>query len=135
MYSCSHPDGYAQMRAFFLPAMVALSWLSFLACLLARLRYKGHVDIERKLVMVAVLGLLAAFLSWPLAGRYWDCFRDQGCSTARSLGHITLVYVLFALDGLLYTAHAPERWWPGGLMEGGVGGVVVARLVCGVGRG
>lgn len=114
MYSCSHPAVFARMESFFLPAAVVLAWLSFLACVLARLRYKGHVEIERKLVMVSVFVALAAFISWPMVERYTDCVRDEGCSLA-SLNHITFVFVFFALDGVLYAAHAPERWWPGGV--------------------
>lgn len=117
MYSCSHPAVFARMEPFFLPAIVVLAWLSFLACVLARLRYKGHVEIERKLVMVSVFGVLAVFVSWPMVERYTDCVRDESCSLA-SLNHITLVFVFFALDGLLYAAHAPERWWPGEVWVG-----------------
>lgn len=114
MYSCSHPLNFSQMETFFLPVVVILCWLSFLACVLARLRYKGHVEIERKLIMVSVFGILAVFVSWPMVGRYTDCLRDEDCSLG-SLNHITVVYVFFVLDGVLYAAHAPERWWPGRL--------------------
>ena len=72
--------------------------------------------------MVAVLALLGILLAWPMAGRYLDCLRGDpgydgaghpgGCSLA-SLNHITIVFVFFAVDALCYSAHAPERWWPG----------------------
>ncbi|KAK7100061.1 membrane progestin receptor beta-like [Littorina saxatilis] len=112
MYSCSHPRNFAQMEGFYLPGVVGLCWFAFLACALARLCYKGHVQIERKLIMVSVLTMTAAFIAWPMTGRYVDCFEDAACSLG-SLNHITVVFVFFTLDALCYTAHFPERWRPG----------------------
>ncbi|XP_076462596.1 membrane progestin receptor alpha-B-like isoform X2 [Babylonia areolata] len=112
MYSCSHPDTFRQIEAFYLPMTVVLCWLSFLVCVLSRLTFRGHFGVTRKVIMVSVLGAKAVFLAWPMVDRYMDCWRDEACSLS-SLNHISIVFVFFALDGLSFLAHAPERWWPG----------------------
>ncbi|KAL8583809.1 hypothetical protein ACOMHN_036444 [Nucella lapillus] len=112
MYSCSHPLMFAQLDGVYLPIIVALGWGSFVACALARLRFKGHFSVRRKVILVMVFVTKAFFISWPIAGRYVDCLRDPQCSLA-SLHHITVVFVFFTLDGVCFLAHAPERWWPG----------------------
>jgi hypothetical protein len=62
--------------------------------------------------MVGVMAGTAIFTSLPMVGRYTDCWEEEGCSL-HSLNHISVVFLFFALDGLLYAAHCPERWFPG----------------------
>nr|KAG5701193.1 hypothetical protein BaRGS_023302 [Batillaria attramentaria] len=112
MYSCSGSFMYSRLEGFFLPMCVFLCWVSFLAMARSRLAYREQMTMKRKVILVSLMAGNAVFLALPMMCRYAECLRDEDCSLA-SLHHITIVFLFFAMDGLCFAAHCPERWFPG----------------------
>lgn len=113
MYSCSHPHMYRLLENVFLPCGVLFSWLGFVLILRVKLQLSDHAHtIKRKRVILGVIVAKCFLFFLSLSGRYYDCLLDENCSLS-SLNHITIVFALFAVNGLLYAMHCPEKWFPG----------------------
>ncbi|XP_076441095.1 membrane progestin receptor alpha-like [Babylonia areolata] len=113
LYSCSTAEEYFAVKAFFLPVLMICCYVSFVATLLARLKYQAtEHERKRRAVMALIHVVLVCLIAWPIASRYARCFRDEGCSVG-SLNHITIIVVFLVLVGVSYAALLPEKLSPG----------------------
>lgn len=112
MYSCSGSFMYRTLEGIFLPVSVFLCWASFLVMARSRLVYHDQITFKRKVVLIIVMVGNCIFMALPMGCRYVQCFKDPSC-TLSSLNHINVCFLFFALDGLCFAAHCPERWLPG----------------------
>ncbi|XP_076441096.1 membrane progestin receptor alpha-like [Babylonia areolata] len=112
LYMCSSPEQYLAVKLFFLPTAMIACYMSFVAFLLARLKFqKVEHQWKRKVLMVCVILMLMTIIL-PITGRYVGCFQDEGCSV-KSQSLITVVFVFLVLQGVSFTAMLPERVRPG----------------------
>ncbi|XP_076441256.1 membrane progestin receptor alpha-B-like [Babylonia areolata] len=113
LYSCSTAEEYRTVKTFFLPLLMVCCYISFVAILVARLKFQGtKYERKRKVVMTLIYLVLMCLIAWPIISRYVRCFRDEDCSVS-SLNHITVIFVFFVLDGVSFTALLPEKLRPG----------------------
>ncbi|KAL8582216.1 hypothetical protein ACOMHN_004135 [Nucella lapillus] len=113
LYSCSTPEEYFAVKLFFLPVLAVVCYISFVAILLARLKFQGtKLERRRKVVMTVIYVALVGVIAWPIISRYVRCIANADCKLS-SLNHLTIVFVFYALDAISFTALLPEKLRPG----------------------
>ncbi|XP_052076314.1 membrane progestin receptor alpha-like [Mytilus californianus] len=69
-------------------------------------------SMKRKCSIVGVFILYGFVVTIPVGHRYWTCYKDINCSLT-SLNHISVLYLMFVLQGFTFGSHLPELLFPG----------------------
>ena len=95
----------------FLPANLLFSWVCFVSCCVAKLKYRRPYPFRRKLFQVIPFGLHSILTISLLAPRALRCYHDNCDDPALAIyKHILILAMLTALT---FTTHLPEKLWPG----------------------
>ncbi|XP_041359596.1 membrane progestin receptor beta-like [Gigantopelta aegis] len=95
----------------FLPTNLLLSWLCFVCCCFAKLRYRRPYPFRRKLFQVIPFGIHGILNSSMLAPRALRCYHDNCDDPALAIYKDILT--LAVLTAITFSTHLPEKMWPG----------------------
>lgn len=113
VYGLSEKSVYDCLEYFYLPLLTISSYVNFVNLCGAKILY-GHdpYNLNRKYMFLFGMSIQAIINMAPFAPRYVQCFYDETCSMT-SLNHLTAIQIVFVLEALTFTAHQPEKTWPG----------------------
>ncbi|XP_052057949.1 membrane progestin receptor alpha-B-like [Mytilus californianus] len=112
-YICSDRETYYVIEKYYFPILWFYSLFNYTAMCFAKVYYGSDThNRNRKLIMVAAMAGHAILLTIPMGPRYIKCYMDETCSLS-SLNHLTICYILFALQAFFFASHLPEVLIPG----------------------
>lgn len=111
-YTGCHEKYYVTLQNVLLPAVVVMSWVGFICCCIAKLRYRRPYPFQRKLWNLCSFGFQCTSVFSVVLARYYDCFIDNKC-TLSSLNHHTTVAIYILSSVVFFSSHIPEKYFPG----------------------
>lgn len=109
-YTGCHENYYAIFQHVFLPSVVVMSWVGFVCCCIAKLRYRRPYPFQRKLWNLCSFGFQCTVVYSVIIARYYDCFMNK---TLPSLNHHTIVCIYILSSIVFFSSHIPEKFFPG----------------------
>ena len=109
-YTGCHEDHYAMLEDYFLSGVVVMSWVGFICCCIAKLRYRRPYPPYMKLWNICSFGFQYTSVFTVVLARYYDCWVNNTLST---LNHHTIATSYVILSVVFYASHVPERFFPG----------------------
>ena len=100
MYTGCHEDHYAMLEDYFLSGVVVMSWVGFICCCIAKLRYRRPYPPYMKLWNICSFGFQYTSVFTVVLARYYDCWVNNTLST---LNHHTIAtsYVILSICSVL----------------------------------
>ncbi|XP_050403765.1 membrane progestin receptor beta [Patella vulgata] len=110
-YSSARPEVYQIMAPYYIIGNVFVGWLVYATCVIAKLKFVGPHQLERKLLQIFSFTIQGAWILIPILSNYFHCFMDEKCSFM-DLNHMTMSFFLCLVEAVAFAAHIPERYRP-----------------------